>query len=231
MNILVSMPSGFGFITGMLSSLGLLWALWNAPWRELFRVPHRQHLWYFAIIFLALFWLLNVKVSGVFALHPLFIASLTLVFGWSLAVIGGAMALLLWHLMAHVLSFYEISLWANFLADHLLSVVIPATVSFLVMRRVGTLKYKNIFHYIFGVSFFGSAAGIITMCGFTLLLFYGFAAETQWDVLYQNKIYVLFLVIPEAAINGIVMTVFVVLTPDIVKTYDDRVYLDNADAE
>lgn len=236
MNILSEMPSSLIYLSSVISLLVLLLASKQAPWRELSRASNRHHLWFFCIIFLSAFWLLKVRVAGVFALHPLGIASLTLIFGWSLAIIGGAVALLLlWHLMSAVLSLNGGLTWANFFTDHLLSVIVPASVSYLIMLKVSRLSYKNIFYYIFGVGFFGvgffgSALGILIMGGVTLLMFYGFAGQ-QWPLVYQNAIYIAFLALPEAAINGMLMAIFVVMAPQMVKTYDDRMYLDNVDSK
>ncbi|RRJ82365.1 hypothetical protein [Aestuariirhabdus litorea] len=226
MNLLTPMPPLF-FVASLLLSLGsILLALRLAPWRALLRVPIRQHLWLGSILFLALFWSLNVNVSGFFALHPLAIATLAILFGWSLAVLAGAMASALWLLINPIFSSQAQGLWSNFFSDHLLSVVVPVSASCLLAYWVGRLPRKNLFAFTLGVGFFGSIVGILATLLVSAALMFSLASEAQWQLYADKAILLLFLAFEEGVINGMMITLFTVLTPDLVKTFDDRAYLD-----
>ncbi|MCL6415582.1 hypothetical protein MIB92_07965 [Aestuariirhabdus sp. Z084] len=227
MNLLQTMPVAF-VVVSMLLSLGSIGAaLWLAPWKALASIQQRQHLWFGTVLGLSLFWLMHVKVDGLMALHPLAMATVAVVFGWSLAILAGALPLLIWLVLDTLVAIPVISHWSHFFTDHLLSVVVPVSTSCLMAYGIGRLRYKNIFFFTLGVGFFGSILGILVLLLVSSLLFFLFASADQWQSFQENRALFVFLAFEEGVINGMMITMFTVIAPDLVKTFDDRAYLDH----
>jgi uncharacterized membrane protein len=94
MNILLS-PNSLLFWTCMVIMLPMiLLAILFAPWKLLFAESQRQHFFFATVIVLAIIWMLQIRIMGVLAFHPLLVTVVTMVFGWSLALVIGLLALL-----------------------------------------------------------------------------------------------------------------------------------------
>ncbi|HBO13699.1 MAG TPA: hypothetical protein DD491_13005, partial [Halieaceae bacterium] len=83
-----------------LLALGLLAAARYTPWRILRLSPERVHLVAGGAVACLLLWLLNIRMIDGLVLHLLGVTTLTLVVGWSLALLAGAGALLAFVLAA-----------------------------------------------------------------------------------------------------------------------------------
>lgn len=203
----------------LLAGVLLLTALRLAPWRLVLAVPLRQHALFAGLALLGLLWSFRFEVVPGFHCHPFLMVTLTLVFGWSFALLGGAVVGLL------VIAVGRADLQALPL-DWLLTVVLPATLAYGLLQAVYRLRLRNLFFYILGLGFFGTIAiTFVTCCAVWLLL-----AATQtplfMDDLWEKSAVVVPLLYAEGFLNGVLVTAITVFVPDLVKTFDDRHFLD-----
>lgn len=218
MNVLTATAAEVWLPALLVVAGGWGWALWRAPWRALLEVPARQHAAYAALLFLALFWLLNVEVREVLILHPLLVTALVMIFGGELALIIGNLALLLGWVI-------EPRPWSALPLDSLLSITVPVLTTLLVLRLIERQPSANLFVYMLGGGFFGAMLSILAM-GLTAWCMFALGGMTaQLTLLEDNYLLIVLLMFPEGFINGTVVTMLAVFRPDLLKTYDDRRYL------
>ncbi len=219
MNIL-SAPNAALFWLALLLQLAALGTAWrHAPWRALLRVSSRQHALLGATLALALFWQLRVEVRDVLAIHPLAVTTLTIVFGWSLAVIAGTLACGLSQLAGD-------QLWLAWPVDGILAVITPACITWLVLHIIERLRHKNLFVYMLGAGFAGAMLSVLT-CGLVAIGLFWLSGSQQLLALAGEYFYLYaLLMLPEGFINGAMVSAITVFWPHMVKTYDDGVYLD-----
>lgn len=87
--------SGMGLvITGLFYLAILLLALWRLPWGVLARERNIQHLLFGAAVVLMLMWTLRAGISPGLSIHFMGMTTLTLMFGWDLAICAGSAALI-----------------------------------------------------------------------------------------------------------------------------------------
>lgn len=218
-----------------LSLPALGWALWRAPWRQLAVSNQRQHAFFAAILALGLFWLLQVEVRESLGFHPMLITVVTMIFGWHLALVIGALALV-------ALQLYRLALWgsldgwtqalqalepATLPVDFVLSVLVPASWTLVVLYLVDRWRFKNPFTYFLGVGFFGAMLSCLWLGVAAFALFYVSGSEAPLAVLREHGLLFVLMMFPEGFCNGALATVFTILWPDMVKTYRDEWYLGN----
>lgn len=233
MNLLLA-PSPLLFWLSTCIALPILVsAIRHAPWRQVLASQSRQHALFAAVLVLALLWLLQVSVRDTLAIHPLLMTVTAMVFGWSLATLIGAMALV-------ALEIYQVPLralrldWDVSLAqfdlstlpvDFCLSVVVPVGWAWCVIWLVDRWKFKNPFTYFWGVGFFGAMLSCIWLGLAAMLLFAITGSEIQLATTQEHFIVFVLMTFPEGFVNGLIATVMTVLYPDMVKTYRDDWYL------
>lgn len=186
----------------------LLVALWRAPWRALMAEQERMSSLGAAIAVLPLLWSMSPELAGGEKLHMLGMTTVTLMFGWQLAVFAGVAAGLILLLVGS---------WGleGLAFNLLLTVVVPVLVSTAVLLAANRLRRTNLFVYMLGVGFFGSmiALGASLWLGSVLL-------GTDLD-----HALVLLILFPEGFINGAVVSALAVFAPQLLRTYDDVRYL------
>ncbi|WP_028876532.1 hypothetical protein [Teredinibacter turnerae] len=218
MNLLVDLPNALFYISVIFAVPVFVWAVYSARWRKLMAVSERQHLWYGAIIGLGLSWaFMGVSVLGIFRLHPMLVTILTLMFGFRLAAIAGAAALFVsWLCGVGTLQTLPFT-W-------LVSVLLPAAVTTCLLYWVSRTRIQNLFLYTLGVGFVGGLLTPVVIALSSLAFFWVF--QPFYLPLYSDNIYLLFLfVFPEGFLNGMMTSAFAVMTPHLLKTYDDDFYL------
>jgi uncharacterized membrane protein len=134
--------------------------------------------------------------------------TVTLVFGWQLALIAGAIAALV---LLIVGSWSLVALPVNLT----LIALVPVAVTMIVLSGANRLRRTNVFVYMLGVGFFGSTMAML------MTLWVG-ALMLGPDL---DHALVLLMAFPEGFLNGTLVTALTVFYPDIVKTYDDVRYL------
>ncbi|GAA6153118.1 energy-coupling factor ABC transporter permease [Pseudoteredinibacter isoporae] len=204
----------------LVAALIVFVAALKAPWGQLAALNQRQHAWYGATLGLAFFWLLQVNVLDVLAFHPLAVTTLTLVFGWHLAVVAGAFALLINAVLLGRLG-------VQFPVELLLNVIVPATVSAGFIWGLERMRVRNVFIFMLGGGFVGAMLSLLAVLCCSALLFYILQADAQWAMLAQYAHLYALMLFPEGFINGAMTSVLIVFYPHLVRTYDDDSYLDS----
>lgn len=218
MNLMLPLPGMLFWFSGLVSASVLLWAARTAPWRKLMARDERQHLWYGAILVLGVVWaIMGFSVRDIFRLHPMLVTVLTLVFGFRLAVLCGALALLLSLLLGS-------GAWQAGPFAWLTTVVFPAALTYQLLWLVSKTRVQNLFLYTLGVGFVGGLLTPLSIASSTLLLFWIFPPQYFNEVL-DNFYLILLFTFPEGFLNGMLTSSLAVMAPHLVKTYDDDFYL------
>jgi len=194
------------------------WQVWGAGWQLLF-VNQLEYVYVNSVLVLAGLWWLNAEAVEGLQLHFLGLSAMVLVFGWRLALVGGALALA----GLTALGVYD---WPALGVNGLITVALPV----LLARRLHALVYawfpKHYFVYVIVAAHFTSMIVIAaTMLTGALLLWT--LGIYEWGRISAN--YLIFLpiaMLPEGFINGAVMTMLTALKPEWVRSFDDRDYLD-----
>jgi len=201
-----------------LSGAALALAAFSAPWRVWLSDRGRQWVWLASLGVLVALWSMKAGITPGLSLRFLLVTSLTLMHGWQLAVIGGALALA-------VLNVVGLAAWAAFGADLLCVVIVPAAVTAWLHELVHARLPHNYFIYFFLTVFLGSAVAY-NLAGLARVAL--LAASGSLDAAHVGPEY--FAVLPlmsfgEAFVNGMVMAMMVVYRPTWVMSFDDRLYL------
>ena len=196
--------------------LGL--AALSAPWRVWLEDRERQWVWLGSLGVLVAIWAMKAGITPGLSVRFLLVSSLTLMHGWQLAVIGGAMSLA-------VMCVVGLAAWPAFGADLLCMVIVPAIVTTQIHQLVHARLPHNYFVYFFVTVFVGSALAfnLAGLARVALLAWSGTLDEAHVGTEY-------FALLPmmsfgEAFLNGVVMAMTVVYRPKWVMSFDDRLYL------
>lgn len=210
--------TGAKAVAWLISGTTLVAAAISAPWRVWLSDRERQWLWLGSLGLLVAVWSMNAGITPGLSLRFLLVTSLTLMHGWQLAVIGGAMAL-------GVMDVVGLADWGSFGADLLCVVIVPAVVTAWLHELVHARLPHNYFVYFFLTVFLGSAVAY-NLAGLARVAL--LAASGTLDEAHVGPEY--FAVLPlmsfgEAFVNGMVMAMAVVYRPKWVMSFDDRLYL------
>jgi uncharacterized membrane protein len=215
--------SGELFSTGAVASASMLYAavlglaVRLAPWRRLVE-NERSNVFFGALVGLLVLWVLRTDVTDGLVFHLSGMTALTLIFGWALAVIGGSLVLL-------GINLAGLADWAGFPLSAFVEVLLPVTLTQMVLVVVRSALPKHFFVYVFVNAFFtGGVVAVISAYAAALLLVVGGAHG--WSEM-QDTFFPFFplMFLPEAFLNGWVMTLLVVFRPEWVRTFRDEEYL------
>jgi len=195
----------------------LLVAIRYAPWRAFRTVPVRQHALFAALVVLALMWSFRYQVVPGLHAHPFLIMTCTLIFGWCLSLLVGILALVLELVLGG-------HLWQALPLDWLLSVVLPASLSFGLMRMLYRLRLRNLFFYILGLGFFGTIAVTLVNCIVIGLFLQLTQPDLFMEQFWERSAFVVPLLYSEGFLNGLLVTAITVFVPDLVKTFDEHYF-------
>ncbi|MFT0213872.1 energy-coupling factor ABC transporter permease [Pseudomonas sp. F1_0610] len=196
----------------------LLWAIFNAPWVELFSDQRKQHLLFGTVFCLCLLWMIRKDFPSGISFHFIGMTAVTLLLNWPLAILAGLIA----QLSLLVLGKQD---FASFGLNAVLVTLIPVLIVHLCAEWVERLKPENLFVYIFCSGFFPAAITAI-ICSFTglgLLWIDGIYAFPPWISEFIGML--LLVAFPEAFINGTVITALVVFKPEWLETFNRTRYL------
>lgn len=196
----------------------LLWAVWRAPWLELFSDFRRQHLLFGTVLSLFLLWLVRRDFESGLAFHFIGMTAVTLLLDWPLAILAGALAQL--GLLA--LGRQELAALG---VNALLLILLPVWVAEGCALLVERFQPKNLFVYIFCAGFFPAAltAALCVLLGLGMLWWSGiYVMPPRLD---DMAAYLWLVMFPEAFINGTAITGLVVFCPDWLETFNRTRYL------
>jgi uncharacterized membrane protein len=196
----------------------LLWALWRAPWVELFSDQRRQHLLFGTVLALFLLWLVRRDFASGLSYHFIGMTVVTLLLDWPLAVLCGLAAQL------GLLAMGRQDLAALGL-NGILLVLIPVLVTELCAQLVERRQPRNLFVYIFCCGFFPAALAVLLslLAGLGVLWLDGLYVMPPW--LDDFAGYLWLIMFPEAFINGMLVSGLVVFYPDWLETFNRTRYL------
>lgn len=196
----------------------LLWALWRAPWVELFSDQRRQHLLFGTVLALFLLWLVRRDFASGLSYHFIGMTVVTLLLDWPLAVLCGLAAQL------GLLAMGRQDLAALGL-NGILLVLIPVLVTEICAQLVERRQPRNLFVYIFCCGFFPAALAVLfsLLVGLGVLWLDGLYVMPPW--LDDFAGYLWLIMFPEAFINGTLVSGLVVFYPDWLETFNRTRYL------
>ena len=210
-------PSGLNWLLTLLYGVAIVGAVRMAPWRKL-RDPEQLHVFLGAVVVLLGLWHLRAQVQPGLTFHLLGVTAVTLMFGWSLAVIAASLALF-------GVSFDTGHDWAGFAVNAMVSAVVPITLTQILLVLVRWYLPKQFFVYVLVNGFF--TAGLVALAsGYLvtwLLVLSGAYSYTELSQTFLPFFPLMFM--PEAFLNGWVMAVLVAFRPRWVYSFSDEQYL------
>lgn len=211
------LPAALRVLSALLLGVGLLFMLRRMPW-EAFFVPGRTQLFVIATLCLLLIWGLRAQTLEGLALHFLGMATITLMFGWQLAI------LMVFLVVAGLALLGALPL-AAFPLTVLLAGVLPVAVTWGLLRATEAWLPRHMFIYLYVVAFLG---GALTVAATVLAsaVIYGLFTDLAWGDIYRDYVrYLALLVLPEAVLNGMVVTGLVMVRPEWLVTWSDERYV------
>ena len=188
-----------------------------APWRR-FGSSEAVHVWYGSIFALVLLWSVRAVVDSVVVIHLLGTAGFALAAGGPMALIGGALVVVI-DALVHGTPL------ANVASVFVLSVALPAAVVLGALRVTHRFLPDNFFVYAFAVAFLGAALGFAAS-GLAVAAVIAATGAMDAAVLFGDYVpYLLYLAFAEGTLTGMVLTLAVVYRPQWVATFDDARYL------
>ncbi len=209
------LPSDWLFFADVVGAVVLWQAIRYAPWRQL-RAAGLQQLFSGSVVALLLLWSLGAGLKPGLGFHFLGVTVFTLMFGWSMGVLGVGLATLGLALKGGGLEAVAL--------NALLFGALPVSVSYLVYQWVDRHLPHHIFIYIYLCAFLGAmlAAGCAVLAMVGLLV-----ANNVYSFDEMVQSYLPFLplfLFPEGVLNGMLITVFIGIRPHWLKTFDDESY-------
>lgn len=196
----------------------LLYAMWRAPWVELFSDSRRQHVLFGTVLVLCALWLLRRDFPSGLSFHFIGMTAVTLLLDWPLAILAGFIA----QLALLALGKQELSVLG---INGLLLIMIPVVIAHACAKAIERRQPDNLFIYIFFSGFFPAAltAVVCVISGIALLWGNGIYEFQPW---FEDFLAMILLVaFPEAFINGMAVTAFVVFKPEWLETFNYSRYL------
>lgn len=209
-----------GALLGWLAGLFVLVqgvAIRMAPWRRL-TAGGQLHVFLGAVVALIALWHMRGQIQPGLSFHLLGVTVITLMFGWSMAIMAASLALAAVSLNAG----YG---WQGYVLSFLTVVLLPITLSQISLVLIRAWAPKHFFVYVLGNGFFtawlvGYASGYLAM---QLLVLSGAYTMAELNVTVMPFFPLMFF--PEALINGWVITMLVVFYPAWVYSFSDEQYL------
>ena len=202
---------------GAVYLVALWYALRWADWGRL-KDARQQHVWLGAIVFLFFLWNMRVEIQPGFYWHLSGMVIVTLMLRWSLAILAGSLAL-----AGVVLA--GLNDWSGFLPSVVFAVVLPATLTQVILGLTRAYAPKHFFVYVLVNAF---AAGgfiflVMSLCIVGGLLSLG---VYPWHEMKQNFLYLMpMMFFPESMLNGWLAAMIVIYKPHWISSFSDEEYL------
>lgn len=208
---------GLMLLSGLLFVAGLALAFSHADWQRLRRDQALQHSFFGAAVVLGFLWQLRAGVAPGLTIHIFAITTVTLMLGWGLAIFSGLLALLI----SAVIGTEPLRFFA---ANALVTVGIPALVTHQVMLWERHRGFRNFFAYIFVCGFFGAALAVAAAGAAMVAMLWFSGAYSWYELVHDYLRYLPLFLLPEAVINGFIVTGLMVFHPERLLTLDVRRY-------
>lgn len=214
------LPHWILVVAGIALLLSLALALWHAQWSALRQAPGRMHLVAGGAVVCLMLWLLNIHLVDGLILHFLGVTTLTLLVGWSFAVLAASIAII----ALYALQGLD---WAAYPLSAVLCVLLPATTTWILARLLYRPSLQHPFVYILGAGFAGGALVMLLLALAALLLFWSSGLNNYLQNVREFWPLLFLLMFSEGFINGMCVTALAIFYPDWMKTFDDQFYLDD----
>ena len=212
---LLTLGARRAFWVAYLLALGLAVSL--APWRQL-RAGPRLHLLAGAVVGLMILWAMRTAVLPGLEFHLLGMTTVTLMLGWSFAVLAGSIALI-------GVGLAGLSGWSGLPVNAMLDVLVPATLTQSLLVLVRSALPKHFFVYVFVNAFVAGGIAVLAAGYLAVWVLVG-ADALRLDDLRQGFLpFLPLMLFPEAFLNGFLMSVMVGLRPEWVCSFRDEEYL------
>ncbi len=215
------LPAWFIYLLFIPSALILGWALWRVNWLALKEQSLLQHVFYSACLALAILWSIRAGLSSGLGIHFMGLTAATLVMGWPLAIIAGAIGLL-------CVTIIGLESYTGFAVNFVISVVLPVLTSFAVLQLVQRKLPANPFVYIFLCGFFNGAFAILAVACTTSVMLV-LLQVYSWEAVYEEYfMYLPLMLFPEAFINGMVVAGVMGTFPHLLSSFNvDKYFSDD----
>ena len=200
-----------------LALLILVTAVRGINWTALRQRRGAQHFFFGSVVVIALLWSLHAGIRPGLNFHLLGLTSVTLLMGWRLALLAGALAQLLLMLTGKLW-------WAALPYQFLLSVAVPVLCSYAFWSLVWQRMPHNPFVYILVAGFLNAALaqGITDLAqGLSLWAQGIYSLKIIWHDFLR---YLPLMMFPEGVVNGMFITGMVVFHSRWLSTFDDDSY-------
>lgn len=200
-----------------LLGVALFYALRWAPWGRL-KQPGQFNVFLGAVVALIVLWHLRGQIQPGLSFHLLGVTTITLMFGWSMALIVACLALL-------AVSLNTGYGWQGYLVNTLTVALLPITLSQISLVLARSWLPKHFFIYVLGNGFL-TAWLVAYVCGYAavgLLVLSGAYTMAELEVTIIPFFPLMFF--PEAILNGWIITVLVLFCPGWVHSFSDEQYV------
>jgi uncharacterized membrane protein len=211
----------FSTATLLIAALGFALAMWlalrSAPWWQLYQ-PGRLYLFTVSVLGITVLWGLSAGITPGLSLHYLAVTTLILMFGWQFALLAVSLALVL-------VALFTAQDWASLPLVGVLSGLVPILVSHGLLRLVERTLPPHPFIYIYLCAFAGGALAMLASMLAVGLLLSVLGVYPLGQITGEYLIYLPLLVLPEAILNGTMVTAMVMLKPQWLSTWSDERYI------
>ncbi len=212
------LSGGVNVVASAAGGGALAFAVFRAPWSAWLADDERQWVWFGSMALLLVVWAMKAGITPGLSVRFLLVTALTLMHGWHLAVVAGALVLA-------VLSYLGMAEWSLYGTNLLCMAVVPALFTAWFHEQVHARLPHNYFIYFFITTFLGAALAF-NLAG--LLRVGLIAASGTLDAVHVGPEY--FAILPlmsfgEAVVNGTIIGMAVIYRPRWVMSFDDRLYL------
>ena len=212
------LSGGVNIAASAAGGVALAFAVFRAPWSAWLADGERQWVWFGSMALVLVVWSMKAGITPGLSVRFLLVTALTLMHGWHLAVVAGALVLA-------VLSYLGMADWSVYGTNLLCMAVVPALFTAWFHEQVHARLPHNYFIYFFITTFLGAALAF-NLAG--LLRVGLIAASGTLDAVHVGPEY--FAILPlmsfgEAVVNGTIIGMAVIYRPRWVMSFDDRLYL------
>lgn len=199
----------------------VVFAIRQVNWQALRGYPFLQHLFALSILVLTVLWSMRAGLSSGLAIHFLGLTAATLLMGWPLALLAGA-------LVNIALIILGLETASAFAVNFVFYVALPVFTSHLLLHQVQKRLPANPFIYIFLCGFFNGALSILIVALATALMLGGLGIYEWYRVYHEYLMYLPLLLFPEAFINGMIVAGIIGTKPELLSSFNvDKYFSDD----
>ncbi len=211
-----ALPSFCLVLADVIFAVVLLWVI-TAPWHKL-KDNESSHVYFGAILLLVFLWFVRSNVVNGVNFHLIGTTTLFLMFQWQFAFL----ALLIVNIGVYINDGITLSLIPS---NVLLLGGVPILVTHFMLITALRWLQRNFFIFVFINCFFAAGLSMLAVSLISTVLYFLFANEEVFQQLQSFLPFTLMMSIPEAALNGIVMSSLIAYKPNWIASFHDRIYI------